>query len=325
MQLPPFRLHRPSQLADAVALLGEHRDEGVDILAGGSDLLPNYKQRLNPRPHVVSLDAIAELRTLGALDLGATVTLHQLATDEAWGKRFPVLTEAAGGIASAPLRRQATCGGNLMVETRCFWFNQFQAWREAEGYCLKADGDICRVVLQPEICYAMYPGELAPGLLCLDATLHLLGPAGAREVPIREFFQGDGIAKNHARPDEVLVKISLPAEAENLASGYRKLALRSSIDFAEAGVGAALRLVEGRVARLELACTAVDVVPVYLGELCRELEGQAPDASWYQRLQAGVSEGINPVKNTFLSPQYRKRMAGVFARRLVQALVEAEA
>jgi 4-hydroxybenzoyl-CoA reductase subunit beta len=274
---------------------------------------------------VVSLDSIEELRELGERECGAMVTLHQLASDEAWGRRFPALTQAAGGIASAPLRRQATCGGNVMVETRCFWFNQFQAWREAEGYCLKADGDICRVVLQPEICYAMYPGELAPGLLCLDATLHLLGPDGARDVPVREFFQGDGIAKNHARPGEVLVKFSLPAGAEDLVSGYRKLALRSSVDFAEAGVAAAVSLVEGRVARLELACTAVDVVPVYLGDLCRQLEGEAPDAGWYARLQEGVSEGINPVKNTFLSPQYRKRMAGVFARRLVQALVEASA
>ena len=322
MRLPPFRLHRPTQLQDAVALLGEHQAEGVDVLAGGSDLLPNYKQRLNPRPHVVSLDAIQELRALGERDLGAMVTLHQLAKDASWQERFPGLTEAAAGIASAPLRRQATCGGNLMVETRCFWFNQFQAWREAEGYCLKADGDICRVVLQPEICYAMYPGELAPALLCFDATLHLVSPEGAREVPVREFFQGDGIAKNHARPGEVLVKISLPEEAEKLSSGYRKLALRSSVDFAEAGVAAAVSLVEGRVARLELACTAVDVVPVYLGELCRELEGEAPDAGWYQRLSEGVSAGINPVKNTFLSPQYRKRMAGVFARRLVQGLVE---
>lgn len=325
MKLPPFRLHRPTQLADAVALLGAHREEGVDLLAGGSDLLPNYKQRLNPRAHVVSLDAIQELRALGQREIGATVSLHHLATDEGWRKRFPVLTEAAAGIASAPLRRQATCGGNVMVETRCFWFNQFQAWREAEGYCLKADGDICRVVLQPETCYAMYPGELAPGLLVLDATLHLLGPDGSREVPVREFFRGDGIAKNQARPDEVLVKLSLPEAAENLRSGYRKLALRSSIDFAEAGVGAAVSLIEGRVARLEVACTAVDVVPVYLGELCRRLEGQTPDAAWYQRLQEGVSAGINPVKNTFLSPQYRKRMAGVFARRLVQGLVEAAA
>lgn len=325
MQLPPFRLHRPADLAEAVALLGEHSAEGVDVLAGGSDLLPNYKQRLNPRAHVVSLDAVDELRSLGERELGSMVTLHRLATDEAWGRRFPALTQAAAGIASAPLRRQATCGGNLMVETRCYWFNQFQAWREAEGYCLKADGDICRVVLQPETCYAMYPGELAPALLCYDAILHLVGPEGAREVPIREFFQGDGIAKNHARPGEVLVKVVLPAAAEGLSSGYRKLALRSSIDFAEAGVAAAVGLVEGRVARLEVACTAVDVVPVYLGELSRELEGQAPDAAWYERLQEGISAGINPVKNTFLSPQYRKRMAGVFGRRLVQGLVEAAA
>lgn len=323
MILPPFQLHRPAGLDEVVRVLGELPAGDVDLLAGGSDLLPNYKQRLNPRGHVVSLDQVDELRRLDERSIGAMVTLHQLATDAGWAARFACLTEAAGGIASAPIRRQATCGGNLLVETRCFWFNQFYAWRKAEGFCLKADGDVCRVVLQPETCYAMYPGELAPGLLCLDAVLHLLGPGGARTVPVREFFRPDGIAKHVAAPDEVLVRIQVPAAGEGLRSGYSKLALRASVDFAEAGVAAAVGRDGDRVIRLEVACTAVDMVPVYLGELCRGLEGQVPDEAWYQRLQEGISAGVNPVKNTFLSPQYRKRMAGVFGKRLVRRLLAA--
>lgn len=321
MRLPSFELHQPSSLDEAVALLREIPSEAVDILAGGSDLLPNYKQRLNPKPHVLSLDSIQDLTRLESHRIGAMVTLHELAGDAKMQELFPGLCQAAAGIASAPLRRQATCGGNVMVETRCFWFNQFPQWRAAEGYCLKAEGDICRVVLQKDLCYAMYPGELAPVLLCLDASLLFLGPSGERRVKVRDFFQLDGIAKNHRQPGEILVALEIPEEAEMLRTSYRKLAVRNSIDFAEAGIAAGVVLVDGRVARLELASTAMDMAPIYHGELCRRLEGREPDEGFLAEIQAAIPREVNPVKNTFLSPSYRKKMAGVFAKRAVQSLV----
>lgn len=320
MILPPFRLHRPTSLAEASSVLASFEPDQVDLLAGGSDLLPNYKQRLNPRPEVVSLAEVPELRTLSETSVGAMVTLAELAEDEGARQRWPGLVQAAEAIASAPIRRQATCGGNVMVETRCFWFNQFYDWRVAEGFCLKADGDVCRVVLQEETCYAMYPGELAPNLMVMDGGLRFLGPEGERTVKARDFFRPDGIAKNVKKPGEILVALVLPEDAAGLETGYAKLAVRNSVDFAEAGVAAGVRVEGGVVQRLELALTAVDMVPVYLGELCRELEGRAVDDAWLGELQAKVSEAANPVRNTFLSPSYRKRMAGVYAKRLVKWL-----
>lgn len=325
MILPPFRLHRPTSLAEAVEVLRGLPPGSVDVLAGGTDLLPNYKQRLNPRPHLLSLDRIGELTRLGERTLGAGVTLETLAGDPGWRARFPGLTEAAGGIASPPLRRVATCGGNLLVENRCFWFNQFYDWRLAEGFCMKADGPTCRVIDSDERCVAVYPGELAPNLMVLGATLRLLGPGGERRVPVRDFFAGDGIARNRRQPGELLVEIELPASGLPTRTGYAKLAVRGSVDFAEAGVAAGLDLAGGKVTRLELAATALDTVPLRFPELAAALAGRVPDAGWYQELKAGVSAGVAPMKNTFLSPEYRRKMAGVLAQRVVRRLVEAGA
>ncbi len=323
MILPPFRLHRPASLAEAASVLASFPPGEVDLLAGGSDLLPNYKNRLNPRPQVVSLADVPELHQLTPHSIGAMVSLHRLASEAGYRDRFAGLVEAASQIASAPLRRQATCGGNLLVETRCFWFNQGYDWRVSEGFCLKADGDICRVVLQKDTCYAMYPGELAPNLMVLDARLRLLSASGERRVPVREFFRPDGIAKHVLAPGEILVSIEIPERGTPSRTGYAKLAVRRSVDFAEAGMACGLDLEGDRVVRLELAATALDMMPVYLGDLKSRFEGRVPDAAFLRELAAAVPERVNPVKNTFLSPEYRRRMAGVLAKRLVARLASA--
>ena len=76
---------------------------------------------------------------------------------------------AASSVASTLIRQQATVGGNLVVETRCFYFNQTEFWRRSVGYCMKADGDVCLVVPQKERCYAAYSGDLAPVLMRITA------------------------------------------------------------------------------------------------------------------------------------------------------------
>ena len=78
MLLPPFELHQPSTLDEAVALVGRHR-HACDVLAGGSDLLPNYKQGLNAKPHVVSLERVDELRTIALDRIGAMARLADIA------------------------------------------------------------------------------------------------------------------------------------------------------------------------------------------------------------------------------------------------------
>ena len=99
LRLPAFELREPRTLAEAVALLAEHGDE-AQLLAGGTDLVPNLKHELFTPRVVIALGGIAELRGIalapdGTLVLGALDTLETLALDARVRARAPALAQAA--------------------------------------------------------------------------------------------------------------------------------------------------------------------------------------------------------------------------------------
>ena len=100
--------------------------EEFDWVAGGTDLLPNYKWHINVKRHVISLSSIAELREISEESIGAMVSINELAEHES---THPVLAKAADSIASVMIRRSGTVGGNICLDTRCYWINQSETWR----------------------------------------------------------------------------------------------------------------------------------------------------------------------------------------------------
>ena len=121
------------------------------------------------------------------------VRLHDLVKSE---HTHPVLAKAADSIASVLIRRSGTVGGNICLDTRCYWFNQTEQWRESIDWCYKCDcgtGADCRVIPnQNTLCVATYQADLAPVLLCLGATIHLASPDGKRSMPLSEFSNSTG-------------------------------------------------------------------------------------------------------------------------------------
>jgi 4-hydroxybenzoyl-CoA reductase subunit beta len=325
MILPPFRLHRPRSVEEALLIAGDCGSD-FDFLAGGTDLVPNYKNRLNPRGNVIALSRAAELsapfRRLdgGGYAVGAMARLMDLETDPDLGRRLPGLAEAISQVATPLVRRSGTIGGNLLVETRCFYFNQSHDWRASKGFCMKADGDVCLVVPQKDVCYAVYSGDTAPVLMALGASVVLAGFEGRREVALADFYRPDGIRKNVLAKGEILTELRIPAEAALARSGYMKLRLRDSFDFPEMGVAAALWTERGRIADLRVVVTAVSMTPVLFPEVTEPLRGEALTAEVIDRAAAEVMSRTTPVKNVFFPPAYRKRMVGVFTRRLLGRL-----
>ena len=324
MILPAFTLHRPATLDEALGI-AHSCDGGFDFLAGGTDLLPNYKNRLNPRPHVIALWKVRELSQDGDRSFGAMTRLARLETNPSIARRCPALAQAVSQVATPLVREQATLGGNVLVETRCYYFNQSLGWRAARGYCMKAEGDVCLVVPQKEICYAAYSGDTAAALMVLDASLTLRGPSGERQVPAVGFFQPDGIRKNVLERGEVLARVTLPAEAETYRSGYEKLRLRDSFDFPEAGVAAALRLEGDVVQDLRIAAVAVSMTPLEFAEVTRPVRGGRLTRERIAQVADQVAARTQPVRNVMFPPQYRKRMVAVLTRRLLARLSDPRA
>jgi 4-hydroxybenzoyl-CoA reductase subunit beta len=323
--LPPFRLHRPATIEEALKAAGDCGND-FDYVAGGTDLLPNYKNRLNPKGDVISLGRVRSLaRGLhegddARLSIGAMCRLVELERDASLAARLPGLHEAVRQIATPLVRQSGTIGGNQLVETRCYYFNQTWDWRASKGFCMKADGDVCLVVPQKETCYAVYAGDTAPVLQALGASFVLVGFDGDREVAAADFYQPDGIRKNVLRRGEVLAAIRFPHDAPAARSGYAKLRLRDSFDFPDMGVAAALWLDGGRVTRLRVAVTAVSMTPALYPEVTDPLAGHTLTRDLIRHVAEEVRGRTTPVRNVLFPPNYRKRMVGVYTRRLLTRL-----
>lgn len=318
--LPAFRLQRPLSAAAAVALSAEN--PGSRFLAGGTDLLPNLRHGLAAPNLLIDLSAVSELRQMsadhGALHIGAGVTLATLAADPLVQLRLPALAQAALSVAGPTHRTAATLGGNLCLDTRCRYYNQSESWREGNQFCLKLAGDTCRVAPKASRCYAAFSGDLAPALLVLGATLEVLGPAGLRRVPIREFYRDDGLNPLSLAGDEMLLAAEVPL-TEGWASAYEKVRVRGAIDFPLAGLALALRRDGPAIGELRLACTGVSSRPEWIDGL-DALSGQPPDAACFDLVGRCLQACIRPMDTTLVSAPYRRRVLPVLVRRLLQRL-----
>ena len=319
MILPAFQLHRPVTVDEALRIAASCEGD-FDYIAGGTDLLPNYKNRLNPRRHVIALWMVGDLAASGARSLGAMARLADLEAEPGLRRRYPGLAEAAAQVASPLVRQQATLGGNLLVETRCYYFNQSLDWRASKGYCMKADGDVCLVVPQKETCYAIYAGDSAAVLRALGATCPGAGCDGGREIASGEFFAPDGIRKNVLKRGDLITRITLPEGAERRRSGYAKLRLRDSFDFPDAGVGAALLMDGDVVEDLQIAVSAVSMTPLMFPEATARAHGEKLTDDLIRSIADDIAARCKPVKNVMFPPQYRKQMVGLYTRRLLTRL-----
>lgn len=323
MLMPPFELHHPKSVDEAVALAAQLMEagEGFDWVAGGTDVLPNYKWRINTKPHVISLARIPEANSISSTSIGCTVTLDALIQSP---ESHPLLVEAASKIASSLIRKSATVGGNLCLDTRCFWYNQSEDWRRSIDWCHKADcgtGADCRVIPnQNTLCVATYQGDLAPNFMALEASVVLVGPAGERTMPLNEFFELDGMKKNVLMPGEFLLRVELPEASSTRVGAYQKLRVRESWDFPEAGVAASW--VPGDIDSLRVASTALESIPkLHDAEVLAHLEANDRTVDVKMLAQA-VQKSVKPVNNTALPPAYRRKMVRVLTKRALKALGE---
>ena len=332
--LPEFQFLRPRTLAEAVEARTRHPDGA--LLGGGTDLLVNIRRGIVAPAALIDISKVAELRTLrvdaAAIEIGAAVTLAELAAHAQVAAHYPVLAQAAAHIAGPTHRNMGTVGGNLCLDTRCLFYNQSEWWRAANHHCLKTTGDVCHVAPKSRgVCFATFSGDLAPALLTLGAEVDLAGPAGKRTIALERLYigyarqdrpitesEGDGKYYLSLRSGEFVTAVRAK-NTPGLRSAYDKIRIRRSIEYPVTGVAVALRRQRDTLADLRVAFTGTNPRPVLLkgtSELC----GGALDARVFKGLDELVRDQIMSMKTTFTPGHYRRRVAGVLARRLVAKL-----
>jgi 4-hydroxybenzoyl-CoA reductase subunit beta len=323
MSLPSFRLLRPRSLRQAVDYLARHGNDLL-ILAGGTDLLPSMKQKLFTPEYVMDIRGMDEIRGIHVrpgvgVEIGALTPLSAIEDSEFIRRHYRVLHEAAMTVASPILRNMGTLGGNICLDTRCVWYNQSLQWRRSCGFCIKKDGDLCHVAPGGKFCWAAFSGDTPPALLCLGAELEIAGPTGMRRVALKDFYTKAGDTRMRLERNEMLTRVFVSEASSGWKGSYLKLRIRGSIDYPLAGVAVALKKNGGPVEAARMAITAVNPAPLLVAGIDAALIGKQVDEHVATVVGELAAKTAKPLTTSALTPEYRREIVKVYARRAVMA------
>jgi 4-hydroxybenzoyl-CoA reductase subunit beta len=302
-------------------------DNGPDAMfvAGGTDLYPNMKRRQVTPKTVISVARIKELNEVrgdGAtgMIIGASVSLSQICEHPVINRDYPVVAAAARTISTPILRNMGTIGGNLLLDTRCNYYDQNYEWRRAINFCMKKDGEICWVAPSSPKCWAVQSSDLAPVMVALGARFKLVSTLGDRVVDAEGIYNNDGIDYLKKRADELLTEIHLPP-AGSARAIYKKLRRRGSFDFPVLGVAASLDLADdGSIKNARLILGGVAPSPVRVNDAEQSLIGNSLDDDHIREAAEACYLRARPLDNTDFVMGWRKQMARPFVIRALEEL-----
>jgi len=324
LRLPALQAEFPRTIEQALEVKRRH-GAGAAYVAGGTDLYPNMKRRQQTPGVVIDLRRIPELQALevdaaGTLRMGAGVSLTRLIRSPLVRETWPVLSEAAATISTPILQNMGTVGGNLLLDTRCNYYDQGYEWRKAINFCMKKDGEICWVAPSSPRCWAVQSSDLAPVMVALEARAVLRGPGGERTIPAAQLYRDDGIQYLSKQPDEILVRVEVP-EGRGARARYLKVRRRGAFDFPVLGVAAWARFTtDGVVEEARIVLGAAGSYPKSCDEAARSLVGGRLTEDRMDQAARAAARPAKPLDNTDFTIGWRKDMVPVQVRRALAAL-----
>lgn len=315
-----FDFIQPATVDEAIAAW----EPGAAWLGGGTNLVDLMKTgAMQPGKliDITRLRGLSEIKVQedGATRIGALVSNADLADDPDVVRRFPMVAEAILSGASGQLRNAATVAGNLMQRTRCAYFQDPNAAcnrRTPDAGCDAREGlnDGMAVLGWSDACIATNPSDFAVPLAALDAVVEVQGPAGKRDIALRDFhlLPGDTPERETAlEPGELILAVYLPAEAAAFAghSRYLKVRDRTSFAFAMTSAAATLRMENGVIAEARLALGAVAAKPWRVSEAEAILKGQSPDPALFDRAAEAALAGASAAGSNAWKIELARRTA----------------
>ncbi|MDX1395720.1 MAG: xanthine dehydrogenase family protein subunit M [Gemmatimonadota bacterium] len=324
--IPAFELFQPTSVDEAIDVLGRYDRGEAWVLAGGLDSLDWFKDRIKRPEAVVELGSIADLRGIeeasGGVVIGAMTPLSEVARHGGIRGDFVLLADAASQVATPQIRNQGTLGGNLIQDTRCWYYRG--SWP-----CYRAGGNICyagtpksmnreHAVMGQSRCVAVNGSDTAPALIALGARMAIRGPSGERVVEAEDLFVGPAIDIQRMtvlESDEILTEIRIPSDMAGARFHFEKVRDRQSWDWALASVASAIQVEGGRVRRARIAVNGIAPTPVRLTDVENLITGQAIDEGLVDAAGELAIRGSRPLRhNDFKLPLTRN-----LVRRAVRA------
>jgi xanthine dehydrogenase YagS FAD-binding subunit len=314
--MPAFDLLQPTSAADAQRLLADVGDDAW-VMAGGLDSFDWLKDRIKKPKVLVDLSGIDELRVIDAtpdgLEIGAMTTLTDVANHPEIKKNFSILADAVSVVASPQIRNQATLGGNVSQDVRCWYYRG--GWP-----CYRAGGNICyadtpvgrnreHAIFGANRCVAVHPSDSVSALIALDAKFVVKGAKGDRVIDAEDYFVGpehDITRINVLQPGDLLTTILIPYTYQGAKFYFEKVRDRNVWDFPLMNVASAIKLSGNNIQDIRIAVNAVSPRPMRLRKVEDAVRGKAATPETGEMAGKLAVEGAVPLQfNAYKVPLMR--------------------
>jgi xanthine dehydrogenase YagS FAD-binding subunit len=313
--MPAFELFQPNSTAEAQKLLERH--DNAWILAGGLDSFDWLKDRIKKPKVVVDLSGIEELKGIRAtgegIEIGAMTTLTEIARNPMVREKYSLLAQSVELVASPQIRNQATIGGNVSQDARCWYYR-------AGWPCYRAGGNICyadtpvgrnreHAILNADRCVAVNPSDSAPALIALDAKFVIRTRKGERLVDAENYFVGPeiDITRLHIlEPGDLLTAIRIPSTWASARFYFEKVRDRNVWDFALLNVASAIVVTGDKIERIRIAVNGAAARPLRLKAVEDAVRGQPANAVTGEMAGKLAVQGAVPLQfNAYKVPLMR--------------------
>jgi xanthine dehydrogenase YagS FAD-binding subunit len=317
---------RPQTVDDALALLAP----GTAVLAGGTDLVTRMKEGLARPARLVDIQDLGELTGLAVtgdgLRIGALTRLADLAADARVQAGWPALAQACALAASPQLRNMGTLGGNLLQDSRCWYYRgPFACLLKGGEACPAHDGENREHALLGYVddgCVHVHPSDPAVALVALGARVRVRDAQGERELAVEELFHTPvrDDRRVHTLPAGALI-VDVRVPATMARSVYRKAMDRAAWTFALASVAAAVELDGGGVRRARVVLGGVAGMPWRAKAAEDALAGQALTAESIAQAARAAMQGARPLAHN----GYKVALVQGLVRQALRAVASPEA
>jgi xanthine dehydrogenase YagS FAD-binding subunit len=318
-----FEFKRPENAASAVAAAAQAKtaQQGADIrfLAGGTTLIDLMKLEVETPERVLDINRLPfdkiELLHNDGLRIGATVRNSDLAHHPKVQKDYPVLSQAILSGASAQLRNLATTAGNLLQRTRCMYFRDTAMpcnKREPGTGCPAITGAnrMLAILGTSDHCIATNPSDMCVAMAALEATIHVQGPKGSREIAFGDFHVLPGNTPQREtvlEPGDLVTHVTLPPPKAGSKQAYLKLRDRASYEFALASTAVVLNVANGNVNYVRIAMGGVGTKPWRSHEAETVLTGKPANAANFRNAAESALRGAKAQSENGFKIELAKR------------------
>jgi 4-hydroxybenzoyl-CoA reductase subunit beta len=331
MLLPEHNYLKPADLDECLNALAElsagsaNRLDKVQVIAGGTDVIFNMRLRLFEPANVVSIRRLPELQQVeeladGGLRIGAACRLIDLADNPLIQERYPALKDAVDAVASVHVRNIGTLGGNICLETRCWYTNNSEEWRLGRSGCFKTDCEYCHVIPSSQICHAINNADTPLALIALDAVLTIQSAGNTRELPVSDFYRRDGIDHMDLKPGELVTHVTIPPCSDR--SVFIKFTPRKGMDFSLGAIAARCDGAGDQAQHVRIVLGSISSAPIELAAAPRVLEQQGLGDAAIERAQVTIRDELGELTNLYARATYKKQIAKVLVKRALVALRE---